>query len=137
MTSWQIFALSSPVIIVAVMWLQGLTESHFELSSSSQKTSATSGDGVSSYVERSKKKAVSGYFVPGTVLAALEGLLVAKHNLSVPEDPEGIEQEALRILAEAVRLEAVKVETEPETETSSAPIESAGSCPAPRSLARS
>jgi hypothetical protein len=42
MTSWQIFALSSPVIIVAVMWLQGLAEGHFELSSSSQKASVGS-----------------------------------------------------------------------------------------------
>jgi hypothetical protein len=30
MTKWQIFALSSPVIVVAVMWLQGLVEGHFD-----------------------------------------------------------------------------------------------------------
>jgi hypothetical protein len=30
MTNWQIFALSSPVIVVAVMWLQGLAEGYFD-----------------------------------------------------------------------------------------------------------
>ena len=30
MTKWQIFALSSPAIVVAVMWLQGLAEGYFD-----------------------------------------------------------------------------------------------------------
>jgi len=30
MTNWQIFALSSPAIVVAVMWLQGLAEGYFD-----------------------------------------------------------------------------------------------------------
>jgi len=37
MTNWQIFALSTPAIIVGVMWLQGVVESHLELSRSSPK----------------------------------------------------------------------------------------------------
>jgi hypothetical protein len=34
MTSWQIFALSSPAIIVLVMWLQGLAEGYFDRAAS-------------------------------------------------------------------------------------------------------
>jgi len=30
MTNWQIFALASPVIVVLVMWLQGLAEGYFD-----------------------------------------------------------------------------------------------------------
>jgi hypothetical protein len=30
MTNWQIFALSSPAIIVLLMWLQGLAEGYFD-----------------------------------------------------------------------------------------------------------
>jgi len=110
MTNWQIFALSSPAIIAAVMWLQGLAEGHFEFSGSSQKTSTTLDDSVSSHVEIAAKGAVSGYFVPVDVLAT-----------------RGATQEIRRILAETFRLEAVKIETGPKTETPSTPTESAGS----------
>jgi len=30
MTKWQIFALSAPAIVVAIMWIQGQAEGYFE-----------------------------------------------------------------------------------------------------------
>jgi hypothetical protein len=37
MTNWQIFALASPVIVVLVMWLQGLAEGYFDRAPSSDR----------------------------------------------------------------------------------------------------
>lgn len=37
MTNWQIFALASPVIVVLVMWLQGLAEGYFDRAPSSER----------------------------------------------------------------------------------------------------
>ena len=45
MTNWQMFALASPVIVVLVMWLQGLAEGYFDRAPSSDRHPIGGGSG--------------------------------------------------------------------------------------------
>jgi hypothetical protein len=54
MTSWQIFALSSPAIVVFVMWLQGLAEGYFNRASASDRQTIS---GSSGFVRGARAKA--------------------------------------------------------------------------------
>ena len=55
MTNWQIFALSSPAIVVLVMWLQGLAEGYFDRASSSDRQPI--GGGSSGFLRGARAKA--------------------------------------------------------------------------------
>jgi hypothetical protein len=54
MTKWQIFALSSPAIVVAVMWLQGLAEGYFDQAPSDHEPV---GGGSSGFLRGARAKA--------------------------------------------------------------------------------
>jgi hypothetical protein len=45
MTNWQMFALASPVIVVLVMWLQGLAEGYFDRAPSPDRHPVGGGSG--------------------------------------------------------------------------------------------